>query len=83
MAYRNGKDALPPRLLKMVQRYAAGDCLYIPRETRMQPQRRSDPALVFRNREIRNAYKKGQSVKALSARYYLSTQSIYKILHQE
>ena len=32
MAYRNGKDALPKALLHQVQRYAAGDCLYIPKE---------------------------------------------------
>lgn len=83
MAYRNGRDALPPDLLRMVQKYAAGDCLYIPCGAIAPAPRRQDPALAERNRSIRDAYRNGKTVKELSHQYFLSTQSIYKILHQE
>ena len=81
MGYRNGKDLLPPALLKLVQQYAEGECLYIPRTHRNQ-QTSGQPTgrLTQRNAEIRRRYAAGCSVRQLSAEYYLSPQAIYKIL---
>ena len=77
MAYRNARDVLPPDVLHTVQRYAAGDCLYIPRDRHL---RMPSDALKQRNQEIRQAYRQGQTVQTLSRKYYLSPQAIYKIL---
>lgn len=83
MAYRNGKDALPKALLHQVQRYAAGDCLYIPKEPAPRKKRGPGADIILRNREIREAYRAGVPVRTLAQRYFLSPQSIYKILHQK
>ena len=80
MAYRNARDVLPEDVLQIVQRYAAGDCLYIPRDRHL---RRPSDALKPRNEAIRQAYRQGQTVRELSRKYYLSTQAIYKILHRQ
>jgi len=78
MGYRNGRDVLPPDLLALVQQYAEGECLYIPRRTRIP--RTAESVLDGRNEEIRKRYAEGCSVGQLSLTYYLSPQSIYKIL---
>ena len=82
MGYRNGRDILPPDLLKLVQQYAEGECLYIPRRAKATRSQTSENArqLAGRNEEIRRRYADGCSVRQLTGEYYLSPQSIYKIL---
>ncbi len=80
MGYRNGRDVLPPDLLKCVQQYAEGECIYIPRRTRTPRAAVNHPALAGRNAEIRKRYADGCSVRQLTHEYFLSPQSIYKIL---
>lgn len=77
MSYLNGKDVFPPALLKEIQRYAQGTCVYIPRIDKKQ---RQHSPLDERNRAIRREYASGQPVKALAEAYFLSPQAIYKIL---
>ena len=78
MGYKNGKDLLPPALLKAVQQYAEGECIYIPR-TAAHP-RKQRPETAQRNAEIRARRAAGSSVRQLAGEYYLSPQAIYKIL---
>lgn len=78
MGYKNGKDLLPPALLKAVQQYAEGECIYIPRISPRPRTQRSDT--VQRNAAIRAKRKAGSSVKRLAEEYFLSPQAIYKIL---
>lgn len=84
MGYKNGKDALPPDLLRQVQQHVQGESLYIPK---LQPRtggvRQVNAALQVRNAHIRLAYRQGVSVQALSQTYYLSPQAIYKILSRK
>ena len=80
MGYQNGKKVLPPKLLKQVQRYVQGECVYIPIQTPSTPRKRSDPVLAARNRERCAAYDRGLRVQALCRQYCLSPQAIYKIL---
>lgn len=78
MGYKNGKDLLPPALLKAVQQYAEGECIYIPRISTRPRGQRSDTAQ--RNAAIRAKRKAGSSVRQLAQEYFLSPQAIYKIL---
>ena len=78
MGYKNGKDLLPPALLKAVQQYAEGECIYIPKISHRQRGQRRDTAQ--RNADIRTKRNAGCSVRQLSQEYFLSTQAIYKIL---
>lgn len=82
MSYLNGKEVFPPTLLKEIQRYVQGACVYIPVEgNRIEGKlngRRSP--LQNRNLEIARKYAQGRSVSALAEEYFLSKQAIYKIL---
>ncbi len=77
MGYLNGRDVFPPALLKEIQRYAQGTCVYIPKTGE---KRRRSSGLCERNAEIRRRYVGGESVRRLAQEYYLSSQAIYKIL---
>lgn len=77
MSYLNGRDVFPPNLLKEIQRYTEGTCVYIPRTKK---QSRKPSGLQKRNAEIRLRYDKGCSVRLLAAEYFLSSQAIYKVL---
>lgn len=79
MGYRNAKAVLPPQLLSMLQQYAEGECLYIPRREHASYPRAS-AELEARNAEIWQQYQDGCRVQELAQRYFLTTQAIYKIL---
>ena len=78
MGYKNGKNLLPPVLLKAVQQYAEGECIYIPRISTCPRKPHTDTAQ--RNAAIRAKRKAGISVQQLTQEYFLSPQAIYKIL---
>jgi Mor family transcriptional regulator len=85
MRYQNAGKLLPEALLKEVQRYAAGEILYVPVPER---KRRGGgeiyrQELAERNSSIGRDWRKGISVAALAERYYLSKKSIQRILRNE
>lgn len=87
MSYIKAELVLPEELLTMVQEYAQGQYLYIPKkakdhkewgentDTRMQ--------LRLRDEEIYRKYKEGDSAISLASEYYLSLKSIQRILLKE
>lgn len=86
MKYENAKDLLPPDLLKTLQRYASGKLLYIPVDEdkrtwgeisgyRLQ--------LRKRNQMIRNKYAQGMTVSELADAYFLSLDSVKKIVYSK
>ena len=77
MSYLNGKKVFPPKLLKEIQGYAEGTCVYIPRSGKRL---RKSSGLQERNEEICQRYAEGCSVSRLAEEYYLSPQAIYKVL---
>ena len=85
MHYQNARAVLPPALLREVQRYAQGICLYIPRED--APQERNathyQQELQARNRAIFTQYEAGASAVQLAQHYYLTPKSIYRIVARE
>jgi len=81
--YRNGRDVLPPSLLREVQKYTQGEMLYIPKPT----QRASWGELsgtrqwiAERNQEIKRYYASGWTIPDLERKYHLSGESIRKII---
>nr|WP_179014470.1 MULTISPECIES: CD3324 family protein [Paenibacillus] len=82
--YKNGKDVLPPRLLKELQYYIQGELLYIPKPERAKAHwgelSGTRKQIAKRNEEIYYHYRTGRSVKDLAEDYYLSDESIRKIL---
>lgn len=84
MNYKNGRDVLPPSLLKELQKYIQGDLIYIPKP----PNQRANwgevsgtrKLLADRNAEIRLYYTNGWTVADLERKYHLSSESIRKIV---
>ena len=84
MKYENAKEILPEALLKEVQRYAGGKLLYIPVENESKSWGEVSgyrQKLLKRNVMICNRYKKGETLSELAEEYFLSLDSIKKIVY--
>lgn len=86
MQYKNGKEVLPPSLLKELQKYIQGELIYIPKKKNqragwgeMNGTRR---LIAQRNEEIYQLYLEGQSFEELERVYNLSMDSIRKIIYK-
>ncbi|KRG12592.1 CD3324 family protein [Lederbergia galactosidilytica] len=86
MSYKNGKEVLPPHLLKELQKYIQGELIYIPKQTNQRvgwgEANGSRLALAKRNEEIYRLYREGQSFEELEQTYNLSVDSIRKIIYK-
>ena len=84
MSYIKAEEILPEELIRQIQEYADGVCIYIPRKpgTRHAWGQKTDykAELKIRNDRIRNDFASGESVALLSRRYHLSEKSIRRIL---
>lgn len=84
MRYENAGDILPEELLKELQKYAAGKLLYVPSGEEKRAWGEASgyrEQLQKRNRMIRNKYAHGLTVSELADEYFLSLDSIKKILY--
>lgn len=86
MTYKNAKDVLPEALLREVQHYADGEALYIPAksDSRSGWGDRSGAKKQYeeRNSLIRSMYAANCSADELADRFYLSVDSIRKIVRR-
>ena len=86
MKYRNAADVFPDELLKEIQKYASGETIYIPSETKRQPWGQNSGARNFyeqRNAQIRAKYYQDHlKIKDLAAEYNLSEETIRKVLYK-
>ena len=83
MKYKNASDVLPDSLLKEVQKYAAGETLYFPKDKERQKWGERTGARTFfreRNAEIRQKYLQKMSIEHLADDYCLSVETIRKIV---
>lgn len=83
MCYKNGKDILPEKLLKELQKYIQGETIYIPKTEERKGWGESNGtrmAIRERNLEIYKLYKKGSKVLEIAELYSLSEDSIRKII---
>lgn len=86
MRYENAKNILPIELLKEVQKYAEGKILYVPSGDEKKEWGEVTGyrmRLQKRNQMICNKYKNGITVTELSEEYYLSVDSIKKIIYSK
>lgn len=83
--YVNAEQVLPPQLLEQVQRYAAGKLLYVPqtREAARPQGERTGQRSYYRKRNqmIRNKYAYGTGIPQLAREYYLSQETVKKIVY--
>ena len=86
MKYIKAQNVLPDELIKLIQEYVNGDYLYIPRkdgEKRTWGEKSGARILLKeRNWEIYLKYQKGQTAEELAMEYFLTEQSIRRILSQ-
>lgn len=84
MKYENAKDILPEHLLLEVQKYAGGKLLYIPVENETKSWGEASgyrQKLLKRNVMISNRYQAGATLSELAEEYFLSLDSIKKIVY--
>lgn len=85
LSYKNGKDVLPPGLLRELQRYIEGELIYIPKQSDRAgwgEMNGSRSVLETRNREICRRYHSGETVLKLTEHYHLTEDSIRKIIRK-
>lgn len=84
MSYKNGRDILPPSLLKQLQEYIQGEIVYIPKREQKRAGwgENNGTRLIIerRNNEIYRLYKSGWTIGDLIQNYHLSEDSIRKII---
>ena len=84
MSYRNAKEILPAKLLEEIQRYVRGEIVYIPKQDEEKikwgTKNGSRKKYDTRNRDIRELKSGGMTVEEISRVYYLSADSIRKII---
>ncbi|MDF2925931.1 MAG: hypothetical protein K0R57_4845 [Paenibacillaceae bacterium] len=84
MSYKNGRDVLPPSLLKQLQDYIQGEIIYIPKKEQKRAgwgeNNGTRVIIEQRNKEIYGLYKSGSTIFELIQIYHLSEDSIRKII---
>lgn len=85
MKYVNAHTVLPAEIVELVQRHFPGGLIYIPKPKEMHRKWGEDSgarALVRRrNEEIRAQFADGASMADLAAQFFLSDDSIRKIVY--
>ena len=81
----NIEEILPKELLFEIQRYVQGKSLYIPKaksnHKKWGENTQSKDEISARNDEIRSAFRDGFTINDLCEKYYLSPESIKKIVY--
>jgi Mor family transcriptional regulator len=82
--YKNGEVILPPELLEQLQNYVQGEILYIPKRDKKRTgwgeESGTKDMIRSRNEEIYGEYLLGTKTNELAIRYFLSDDSIRKII---
>ena len=84
MSYRNAKEILPERLLEEIQQYVKGEIIYIPKQgdekIKWGIKNGSRKKYDKRNNDIKVLKTEGMTVDEIARVYYLSADSIRKII---
>ncbi|XMB86042.1 CD3324 family protein [Mycoplasmatota bacterium WC44] len=85
MKYRKAEKVLPKGLMDEVQKYIQGEYLYIPKadgsRKKWGEKSGARKELSIRNDRIRSMFKEGKTIHELANIYYLSENSIKKIVY--
>jgi len=83
--YINATKVLPEKLIVEIQKYIQGETLYIPKQETEYRKWGSlsggRQMLDRRNAAIKNSFAGGKSIEQLANEYYLSTETIKKIVY--
>ena len=86
MKYVKAKDVLPASLIVELQKYVSGSAIYIPKpkDTRLSWGELTGVRnyLNERNSIIKDKHNSGYSIKALAKEFYLSYESVKKIVYK-
>lgn len=84
MKYRNAGEFLPHELLAELQQHAEGELIYVPNrgqnKARWGTRNGSRERYTLRNLQMVHHYKQGDSIEELSRKFFLSQDSIKKII---
>jgi DNA-binding NarL/FixJ family response regulator len=84
MSYKNAKEILPDYLITEIQKYINGEIIYIPKHEEKKikwgTKNGSRKKYDLRNGEIRALRGSGLTIEEIAGRYYLSKESVKKIL---
>lgn len=86
MRYKNASHVLPDDLLKEVQKYVAGEAIYIPGLELKKKWGEGSGARGFyqeRNKKIKRDYQMGATIDELVERYALSEDRIKHIIYKK
>ncbi|NRG46889.1 hypothetical protein HRF87_19280 [Bacillus sp. CRN 9] len=87
MKYVNATAKLPASLLTEIQKYVQGETIYIPKQEQNQKKWGSDSGarkrLDERNAKIKSQFQTGSTIDQLAADYYLSVETIKKIIYKK
>lgn len=87
MKYIKANNVLPEDMIKSIQEYVDGEFLYIPRKDDNHKtwgeKSGAKDMLKNRNNEIFQKYNQGINARELSIMYYLSEQSIRRIVSEQ
>ncbi|GAA0075875.1 CD3324 family protein [Clostridium sp. CTA-5] len=87
MKYEKAQNILSQDIIELIQQYMDGAYLYIPRKSERKKSWGENSgiksSLKKRNNEIYNKYSSGVSVKDLSKQFYLTEDSIRRIIRGE
>ncbi|OMF07562.1 hypothetical protein BK129_07100 [Paenibacillus amylolyticus] len=85
MKYSKAESIFPEELLRIIQEYVQGELVYIPKpkETHLKwgEKTESKSKVSARNAEIKSLFLNGIRVEELADRYFLSCESIKKIVY--
>ena len=85
MKYTNAQKVLPEKLILEIQKYVQGETIYIPKPEsdyrRWGTSTGSRKRLDYRKAAIRDAFARGVRIERLAEDYYLSVDSIKKIVY--
>lgn len=87
MKYEKAQNILPQDIIELIQQYVDGGYLYIPRKSESKKSWGENSgikgSLKKRNNEIYNKYSNGVSIRDLSEQFYLTEDSIRRIIRGE
>lgn len=86
MKYENARDIFPDRLLRQMQKYAAGKLVYIPAGDTKRPWGETSGYrryLAERNQQIRERFRSGVHIERLADEYCLSVESVKRIVYSK
>jgi DNA-binding NarL/FixJ family response regulator len=87
MSYIKANAVLPANLIEEIQKYVQGEAIYIPKPEKDYQKWGSRSgarkALDERNLSIKDAFQKGKTISQLAEEYYLSVETIKKIVYKK